>query len=113
MTRIASLIGVLSCLMLMGCDQAADIAEARIECAVGPDAVWAATCLMERQGALLTLRHADGGFRRFRMVSDGRGVLPADGAEDAVIRIIGKDRIELTVGNDHYRLPAIFSQGPR
>jgi hypothetical protein len=57
-------------------------------------------------GAILTLRHPDGGFRRFRIVTDGRGLAPADGAEKAKITLIADKRIEVTVGEDRYRLPA-------
>jgi hypothetical protein len=113
MPRAAPLIGLLCGLTMTGCGQPEETAGARIQCAIGADAVWAENCLVERQGGLLTLRHADGGFRRFRIVSDGRGVLSADGAEDASIRIIGRNRIELIVGDDHYRLPALLSQGAR
>ncbi|WP_242122915.1 hypothetical protein [Sphingobium sp. Sx8-8] len=97
----------------MGCGPREENARTRIECAIGPHGDWAASCPIERQGDLLTLRHADGGFRRFRIVADGRGVVPADGAEDASISIVGKGRIEIRIGEDRYRLPALLSQGAR
>lgn len=81
-----------------------------IECAIGQDAAWTRACRVERNkdatGVVLTLRHADGGFRRLRIVDDGRGVVPADGAEQVGMKVIGDRRIELSLGQDRYRLPA-------
>jgi hypothetical protein len=55
---------------------------------------------------MLTIRHDDGGFRRFRVLKDGRGVVTADGAEPALVSTIGSNAIEVQVGQDRYRLPA-------
>jgi hypothetical protein len=84
--------------------------DGRAECAIGQGASWARTCLVERsdgpEGKIVTLRHPDGGFRRLRIVTDGRGLVPADGAEDAKLSITGDHQIEVAVAQDRYRLPA-------
>ncbi|BAV63986.1 hypothetical protein SCLO_1009460 [Sphingobium cloacae] len=85
----------------------------RIECAIGAKAGWARDCVAERQGDTLMLRHADGGFRRFTIVKDGRGLVPADGSEQAQVDIAGDRQIELTVGDNRYRLPATIAGSAR
>lgn len=109
---------IISCLLLLtaaGCDGAerspggGSGAEGRADCATGGKAQWSRSCLVERDGDLLTLRDAEGGFRRFRAVADGRGLVSADGAESAEIRILDNGRIEVTVGDDRYRLPATMT----
>ena len=81
----------------------------RVDCAIGDGAAWTRDCRIEQAGDMLTIRHADGGFRRFRIVTDGHGVVAADGAEGAVVSIDGDRRIAVHVGNDRYRLPATVS----
>lgn len=76
------------------------------ECALAGSGEWRNDCAMERDGALLTIRHPDGGFRRFRVLEDGRGLESADGAEDAKVSILDGRRIEVRVGADRYRIPA-------
>ena len=67
-------------------------------------------CLIERDqgpdGLRLTLRHPDGRFRRLLATKDGRGVIAADGAEQAVVTVNGKSEIMVALGGDRYRLPA-------
>jgi hypothetical protein len=67
-------------------------------------------CRLERSrdegGGLLTIRHPDGGFRRLRIVDDGRGLETADGAEPARVAIISASMIEVDVAADSYRFPA-------
>lgn len=83
--------------------------DGRIACATGGATSFTPSCTVERdtsEGALmLTIRHADGGFRRFR-VEPGKGVAVADGAEAAVVTPVGPKQIEVIVGGDKYRLPA-------
>ncbi|WP_313808954.1 hypothetical protein [Sphingobium sp.] len=81
-----------------------------VPCAIGAGSAWSRDCAVERDRDILTVRHADGGFRRFRIVRDGRGVVPADGAEQAGILVMGKGEIELSVGQDRYRLPARLAE---
>jgi hypothetical protein len=77
----------------------------RIACAIGEGAAFVPGCTAERQGDALVLHHPDGGFRRLTIVTDGRGVITADGAEPARVTVAG-DGIEVAVGPDRYRLPA-------
>jgi hypothetical protein len=80
-----------------------------ILCARGGAAI-ARDCTVDRtpgpRGLILTLRHPDGGFRRLLITRDGRGVVAADGAEPATVRIVEQGTIDVAVGGDRYRLPA-------
>lgn len=82
----------------------------KIECRIGEATGFDRACLVERtvgaDGLILTIRHPDGGFRRFRVTTDGRGVVAADGAEQATVTVEGGDGILVAVGGDTYRLPA-------
>ncbi|QGP78479.1 hypothetical protein [Sphingobium sp. CAP-1] len=84
----------------------APVDDGKADCITGEAGQWAHDCLVERQGDQLTIRHPDGGFRRFRVLADGRGLEAADGAEPAKLRISGTQQIEVTAGDDRYRLPA-------
>lgn len=85
-------------------------AAGRIPCALGGARVFRIDCSMDRiasaDGEALVLGRADAGYRRFRIVDDGRGVITADGAEQADVAIVEDGMIEVTVGEDRYRLPA-------
>ncbi len=85
---------------------AAPVDDGKADCALAGAGEWARDCLVERAGDRLTLRHPDGGFRRFRVLADGRGLEAADGAEAATLSILDDKRIEVVAGDDHYRLPA-------
>lgn len=103
-------------LALAEANQASEAADdGLVNCAVDGAAAFARTCTLDRQqtaqGLVLTIRHPDGGFRRFRVTSDGRGVVAADGAEPADVAITGPGEIEVGVGDDHYRLPATIKPG--
>lgn len=82
--------------------------DGKVDCAIGRGGTWAHNCLVDRSGgpdgALLTFRHPDGGFRRFRIVTDGRGLVPADGAEQMKLTLLEKRRIEIAIGPDRYRM---------
>ena len=81
----------------------------RIECAIG-GGVFEAACAVDRaqspEGLTLTVRSPSGSFRRLLVTQDGRGVVAADGVEQAVVTPLGPDRIEVAIGGDRYRLPA-------
>ncbi len=81
-----------------------------IVCAHRGSGDFARVCTLDReqaaQGLILTIRHPDGAFHRLLVTKDGRGVIAADGAERAVVTIMGKDSIEVALGGDRYRLPA-------
>jgi hypothetical protein len=82
----------------------------RVECRLAGDGQFERFCTIERNegpdGATLLLRKPDGGFRRLRVATDGRGVVAADGAEPARVTILRDDRIEVAIGGDAFRLPA-------
>lgn len=84
--------------------------DGHVACLIEGQSAWTRDCSYEQDGAILTLRHVDGGFRRFRIVGDGRGLEPADGAEGASIKIVDGGMIEVAVGGDRYRLPATVGQ---
>lgn len=86
--------------------EAVPVNDGKADCRIDGAEEWARDCLVEREGDMLTIRHADGGFRRFRVLADGRGLEAADGAEPAVVKIVGDRQIEVTAGADRYRLPA-------
>lgn len=108
---------MLAGLALAGCDDkgggSGAIAddESLIDCAIGKGD-WSRACGVEGEGDMLTLRHPDGGFRRLRIVQDGRGLVSADGAEEAKLVIIDKGLIEVAIGADRYRLPATVAAKP-
>lgn len=111
MTRIGA---AAAALLLAACGQAGDdptTAEAGslIECAVAGSGAFARDCTVERyreQGALiLVVRHPDGAFRRFEVLTDGRGLAPADGAEPAQVSL-ADDTLAVSIGADRYRFPA-------
>jgi hypothetical protein len=103
-------------LLLAGCSDAESVEErvARaktsdngIDCALAGAAAFERACIVERgEDGSLTIRHPDGGFRRLTIADDGRGVITADGAAGAEVQVIADNRIEVTIGEDRYRLPA-------
>jgi hypothetical protein len=103
---------LISTLLVGGCgEQSGELpveADA-IACAIGEGAAMADGCTVERSttndGTLLTIRQPDGGFHRLRMATDGT-IRSADGAEPAQATPVGDGRIDVTVGNARYRLPA-------
>ena len=56
-------------------------------------------------GPVLTIRKADGGFRRLLVAPDG-AISAADGAEAAHIISRGAGAVEVEIGGDRFRLPA-------
>ncbi|MFM9852447.1 MAG: hypothetical protein ACKVOJ_06535 [Sphingomonadaceae bacterium] len=84
--------------------------QGRANCAVGGATSFTQSCSIERaasdKGLVLTLRHDDGGFRRLLVTKDGRGVVAADGAEQAIVKPLTEGLIEVSLGGDRYQLPA-------
>jgi len=80
-----------------------------VACAVAGAAEFRDVCAVERARAgdalFLVVRHPDGGFRRFEVLSDGRGIAAADGADSAQVAL-RDGGIEVTVDKDRYRFPA-------
>lgn len=92
-------------------DQARAAAEAgRIPCALRGSDGFSLNCTLDRMatadGTVLVLGRSDVGYRRFRVMSDGSGLVAADGAEPATVTVVEPGLIEVAVGNDRYRLPA-------
>lgn len=89
-------------------DQAGD--DGKIECAINGDSDFTPGCFTERLsgegGVTMIIRHPDGGFRRFNVLTDGRGLEAADGFDKANISIVEDGRILVSVGPDRYLLPA-------
>jgi hypothetical protein len=105
MRRLAGL------LLLASCDVARQAnLDDRIECQAEGEARFAPNCTMETadtaDGRMLTIRKADGGFRRLRVTTDGTGVAAADGAERTHLTILPHGWIEVEIGGDRFRLPA-------
>ena len=91
-----------------------DAAVMHVPCAKGAAAL-SPDCTIEQargaDGVILTLRHADGGFRRLRVSPDGRGVVAADGAERAQVTASTPGSIDVALGTDRYRLPVTVQPG--
>jgi hypothetical protein len=105
MKRLAALLPLLSA---CGGPPAAEAGK-RIECAVAGAASFTRVCTVEESPGrerVLTVRSPSGGFRRLAVTRDGRGVVAADGAEEARVQVIRSDLIEVSIGPDRYRLPA-------
>lgn len=87
----------------------------RVSCALAGEAEFTEQCDVERvqngDRRELVMRHPDGGFRRFEIVTDGRGLVAADGSEEAVVTPLADGRIQLSVGPDRYRIPATIKPG--
>lgn len=90
--------------------QAEAMSDGKVECALAGSAQFEDACTADRiSGAgsqILVLRHPDGGFRRFNILTDGRGLEPADGFDETRITILDNGMIEVSSGDDKYRLPA-------
>lgn len=84
--------------------------DGKVECALAGSAAFERTCTTEQiaasEGKILVIRHPDGGFRRFDILTDGRGLAPADGFDETKITLLNDGMIEVSSGDDKYRLPA-------
>lgn len=84
--------------------------DGKVECALAGSSDFQRNCMADRisgaDGQMLVLRHSDGGFRRFKVLTDGRGLAPADGFDETHIKILDNGMIEVSSGDDKYRLPA-------
>lgn len=108
-----SLWTVTAALLLTGCGSATDgpiEGSQPIDCRLTDKPGFAKLCTIERmdspEGPVLVARAPDGGFRRFLIVKDGRGVIAADGAEPVEVRPAGTAHIDVIAGGVIYRLPA-------
>jgi hypothetical protein len=117
------LLPLISTLLLVAChkrpDDPAIVAAAHaptIQCALAGAAAFTDDCTIEKivspAGLALVIHHSDGGFRRLTVTTDGRGVITADGAQAARVTIADPATIEVSVGQDRYRLPATVKGQP-
>jgi hypothetical protein len=109
-------------LTLAGCNSGDDLSQAereaaeqavqagKVECALAGSDSFERVCTTEQivsdEGKILVIRHPDGGFRRFDILTDGRGLAPADGFDETRITLMDEGMIEVRSGDDKYRLPA-------
>jgi hypothetical protein len=96
---------------LSACSAAEETPKGRgIDCATSGSDKFLPECFVEDSRAgerhFLTVRNKAGAFRRFEMVDDGRGVVAADGADEAVAKWSAEGVLEVAVGGDRYRFPA-------
>ncbi|WP_232280910.1 hypothetical protein [Novosphingobium nitrogenifigens] len=77
-----------------------------IDCALAGASAFTPVCRVEQAGLVLVVHHPDGGFRRLHKVADGRGVISADGVEEALVAWANDGRLMVTVGPDRYLFPA-------
>lgn len=80
-----------------------------IACALKGAQAFTQDCTVERQRdgdtLFLTVRHPDGGFRRFEVLQDGKGLTPADGAIPG--QVVFADGISnVSIDADRYQIPA-------
>ncbi|ASK87619.1 lipoprotein [Sphingorhabdus sp. SMR4y] len=84
--------------------------DGKISCAIDGASDFTRDCLVERlsgeNGVTMIIRHPDGGFRRFNVLTDGHGLEAADGFDKARISIVEDGKIQVSVGPDKYLLPA-------
>jgi hypothetical protein len=99
-----------------GAPQSSADSSGKIPCALAGAAEFSPICTVERsedaEGLILTMRHPDGGFRRLRVMKDGRGVAAADGAIRAKVSLSDDHTIEVALAGDRYRLPATVKGSP-
>lgn len=92
-----------------------DAAAERVACAIAGAAEFSPVCTIDRvdspDGPVLVLRGPGGGFRRLLVTEDGRGVVAADGALPADVKVLEGNRIEVAIGGDRYLLPATIRGG--
>ena len=84
----------------------------KVECALAGSDSFERVCSTEQISAngdvMLVIRHPDGGFRRFNILTDGRGLAPADGFDETRISLLDNNMIAVESGDDTYRLPALI-----
>lgn len=98
---------LLTLLALAACGEESQPPEGEvIECAIGAGAEFAPDCLYDYRAdsQQVIIWHPDGGFRRFNLLPGGAGVASTDGAEQVIQGMMG-GQLEVTVGEDRYRLP--------
>ncbi len=98
---------LLASLALAACGEESQPPEGEaIECAIGAGSEFSPDCLYDYRADVqqVVIWHPDGGFRRFNLLPGGAGVASTDGAEQVIQGMMG-GQLEVTVGDDRYRLP--------
>jgi hypothetical protein len=90
--------------VLAACSSRGEIPGEPIACTIGGAGEFAQECKLERIGDDFVVHHPDGGFRRFALAPDGKGIVPADGA-DAATSKVAEGTVDVAVGQDRYRIP--------
>ncbi|AKQ42174.1 hypothetical protein CP97_09310 [Aurantiacibacter atlanticus] len=107
MMRALLLVALWPALAACGAGNAASSGQ-YFDCALGGAVGFEPVCTSERAEMdgkrLLILRHPDGTFRRFELGVEGRGIITADGIEQAQVTS-GSGLVEIRVGPDRYRVP--------
>ena len=100
-----------------GTEPAAIVANAAqiVPCALQGATAYVSECAVERHSedgkTVLVIRHPDGGFRRLEELDGGRSYASADGADKTEVAV-DKDRLAITVEQDHYLMPLPSSMKP-
>ena len=93
-------------------DKPTQAGNGKVECALAGSESFDRVCSTEQISAngdvMLVIRHPDGGFRRFNILTDGRGLAPADGFDETRISLLDNNMIAVESGDDRYRLPALI-----
>lgn len=101
-------------LLVAGCDNAQQASAVpvagttMIDCSLNGAGGFGRDCSMERVeqdgDSFIIVRHPDGAFRRFDLGVPGRGLVTADGAQQAEVTNRG-GYVEVRVDSDRYHLP--------
>lgn len=87
----------------------------RIECRPAGAAAFERACTVDEavtaRGRVLTIRKADGGFRRLLLTNDGNFVA-ADGAQPAHTNQLQDGQFEVEIGGDRFRFELARDAGP-
>ena len=85
--------------------------DTRVDCRPAGAASFARACTVESvrtpRGEVLTIRKADGGFRRLLQTGDGNFVA-ADGAQPAHVTRAPDGRVEVEIGGDRFRFQLVW-----
>lgn len=80
-----------------------------IACALQGAQTFAKDCAVERKregdALVLTVHHPDGGFRRFEVLQNGKGLAPADGALPVQVSF-ADGVLSASIDADRYQFPA-------
>lgn len=111
--KAALLVG-LAAILVAACNEAEGVTPTSstsgtmIDCSLGGAGGYGRDCTMERVeqdgSSFVIVRHPDGAFRRFELGVPGRGLITADGVQEAEVINRG-GYVEVRVGSDRYHLP--------